>query len=314
MNKPVRKNSAVLRNVLAVLSILIFSGVLSGCKSSPPASASPPLTKTFKIRGKVLATDPGTGQVSLDGEAVPGFMEPMIMPYKLVDPSVLSELHPGDQIAADILVDQIASDPTGGYKNARLANIVIVGQARPDYLPKIQYHVPTQGDVVPNFALLNQSDKLIHLDQFKGRAVLMTFIYTRCQLADFCPRMSRNFAQIDKALQADPALYAKTHLISVSFDPTYDTPAVLRSYGGAYTGNYTKEKFLHWDFAAPPVKELPQITQFFDVGVTPGDSKSLTHSLSTVLIGKDGKVIAWYPTNDWNPTDVLAAIQTAAAS
>ncbi len=91
--------------------------------------------------------------------------------------------------------------------------------------------------------------------------------------------------------------------------PTYDTPKVLHSYGGAYTGNYTNEKFLHWDFAAPTEKDLAAVTQYFDVGVTPGDSKSLTHSLSTVLIGKDGKVIAWYPNNEWEPADVVATIR-----
>jgi protein SCO1/2 len=108
-------------------------------------------------------------------------------------------------------------------------------------------------------------------------------------------------------------VYKQTHLISVSFDPTYDTPKVLRSYGGAYTGNYTNERFLHWDFAAPTEKELPAMTQFFNVGVTPGDNKSLTHSLSTVLIGKDGKIIDWYPTNEWKPEEILAAIKKSAA-
>jgi protein SCO1/2 len=121
--------------------------------------------------------------------------------------------------------------------------------------------------------------------------------------------MSRNFADIDKALAEDPSLYKQTHLLSISFDPAYDTPKMLRSYGGAYTGNYTNEKFQHWDFAAPTEKDLPAVTQFFNVGVTPGDNKSLTHSLSTVLIGKDGKIIAWYPTNDWDPREVLAQIK-----
>jgi protein SCO1/2 len=86
---------------------------------------------------------------------------------------------------------------------------------------------------------------------------------------------------------------------------------VLRSYGGAYTGQYTREKFLHWDFAAPTAKELPALTQYFDVGVTPGDSKTLTHTLSTVLIGRDGKIIAWYPNNEWKPADVVAQIKQA---
>ena len=296
------------RKPLFLLSLL---ALLIGCHSGPPTSTSSTPQKTFTIRGKVISTD--ATHVTLDGEDVPGFMEPMVMAYRLKDPSVVSELHPGDRITARILADPDPADHDN-YTNIQLDNIVVIAQARPDIKPPVSYHVPTPGDPVPDFKLLNQSDRTIHLDQFKGKVVLMTFIYTRCQLADFCPRMSRNFADIDKALAADPALYNQTHLLSVSFDPAYDTPKVLRSYGGAYTGNYTNEKFLHWDFAAPTAKDLPAVTQFFNVGVTPGDNKSLTHSLSTILIGKDGKVIAWYPTNDWDPKDVLAAIRKAATA
>jgi protein SCO1/2 len=293
----------------ALFAVLLIA-LLSGCRQSatPAATGSTGAQISFHIRGKVVSTD--AAHVTLDGEAVPGFMDAMTMPYKLKDPIVATELHPGDLITATVLADKDGSD----FSNVRLDNIVIVGQARPDYMPAVQYHVPKAGDVVPDFKLLNQSDRTIHFDQFKGKVLLITFIYTRCTLSDYCPRMSRNFAEVDHSLAADPALYKQTHLISISFDPTYDTPKVLRSYGGAYTGQYTKEKFLHWDFAAPPEKELPAITQYFDVGVTPGDSKSLAHSLSTVLIGKDGKVIAWYPTNEWKPADIVAQIKQAAAS
>jgi len=291
------------------LFFLVFFALLTGCHqetpSAPPQSAT---QKNFAIRGKVVSTD--ATHVTLDGEDVPGFMEAMTMDYKLKDPSVVSELHPGDRITAKVLADR---DKDGDYTNIRLDNVVVIAQARPDYKPPVAYHVPTPGDQVPDFKLLNQSDRTIHLDQFKGKFVLMTFIYTRCQLADFCPRMSHNFADVDKALAADPALYKQTHLLSVSFDPTYDTPKVLRSYGGAYTGNFTNERFTHWDFAAPSEKDLPAVTQFFDVGVTPGDSRSLTHSLSTVLIGKDGKIIEWYPTNEWKPEEVVATIRKNAA-
>jgi len=284
-----------------------------GCKSEnlPQTSISTqPSTpqKAFTIRGKVIAAN--ANQVTLDGENVPGFMEAMTMDYKLKDPSVASELHPGDRITAKVLADRT---PDGEYSNVQLDNIVVIAQARLDYKPAVSYHVPTPGDAVPDFHLLNQNDRTIHLDQFKGKLVLLTFIYTRCQLADFCPRMSRNFADIDKALAADPALYKQTHLISISFDPAYDTPKVLRSYGGAYTGNYTNEKFLHWDFAAPTKKDLAPVTQYFNVGVTPGDNRSLTHSLSTILIGKDGKIIAWYPTNDWDPKDVVVTMRKNAS-
>jgi protein SCO1/2 len=293
------------------LFLSVVLGLIIGCHQPTPSNPSISSTssqKTFSIRGIVVGTDPT--HVTLEGENVPGFMDAMTMPYELKDPSVVSELHAGDKITATVLADKEAD----GFHHVQLDNIVVVGQARPDYLPPVHYHVPTPGDAVPNFKLLNQSGRAIDFSQFKGKVLLITFIYTRCPLPDFCVRMSRNFADIDKALAADPALYAKTHLISISFDPTYDTPKVLRSYGGAYTGRYTKETFAHWDFAAPSKKDLPAMTQFFNVGVTPGDSKSLTHSLSTVLIGKDGKVIAWYPTNDWKPSDVLAAMKQAANS
>lgn len=237
-------------------------------------------------------------------------MAAMTMPYKLKDPSIISELHPGDVITADIL----AKHESDGWHNAELDNIVVVGQAKPDYVPAVQYHVPKPGDVVPDFKLLNQSDRMIHLSQFKGKVLLLTFIYTRCQLADFCPRMSMNFAHIDKALEKDPKLYRQTHLLSISFDPKYDTPAVLKQYGSTYTGRFAKETFTHWDFAAPPVNELGPLTQYFNVGITPGPPGTVNHSLSTVLIGKDGKVVAWYPSNEWKPGDVVVAIRKAAAA
>ena len=199
------------RKPLFLLAFLIF---LAGChqNTSSPISKSASGAKTFLIRGRVISTD--ASHVTLDGEDVPGFMEAMTMEYKLADPSVVSELHPGDRIAAKVLADKVGDS----YGNIRLTDIVVTAQARPDYKPPVAYHVPTAGDVVPNFKLLNQSGRTIHLDQFKGKIVLMTFIYTRCQLADFCPRMSHNFADIDKALATDPALYKQTHLISVSFD------------------------------------------------------------------------------------------------
>ena len=288
--------------------------LLAGCKgaSSAPETGTAAVSRgkeqTFPVRGRVVSVEGSS--IVLDHDAVPGFMGAMTMEYKVADANIASELHPGDRINATIHAEK----DSDGFRNPHLTDIVVTGQARPDYLPKVQYHVPVAGDSVPDFKLLNQSGHTIHLHQFRGEVLLLTFIYTRCNLADFCPRMSRNFAEINQQLQSDPKLYAETHLLSISFDPEYDTPAVLRSYGGAYTGRYTQEKFTHWDFAAPPEKELPALTQFFDVGVTPGSDRSKTHSLSTVLIGKDGKVLDWYPTNEWKPADVLKQMAVAASA
>ncbi len=291
------------------LALLIAAGasIAVGCKHRASQTETPAAItqgKQYPVKGKVVSTDPTHGEVTLDAAAIPGFMEAMTMPFKLRTPNILSELHPGDQITATLYVTDT---------DDLLDQVVITGQAQPDYKPPVQYHVPTLGDAVPDFKFLNQDGKQIGIDDFKGKALLLTFIYTRCPLPDYCPRMSQNFAKIDKALAADPALFAKTHLLSISFDPDYDKPAVLRSYGGAYTGNYTKEKFEHWDFAAPSKADLAAVDQFFDVGVTPEQDRSITHSLSTVLIGADGKVFRWYPTNEWTPEQVLSDIKQSLA-
>jgi protein SCO1 len=263
-------------------------------------SATSPAMKQYQVRGKVLSTDASRGEVTVDGQAIPGFMEAMTMPYRLKEPSILAELHPGDQITATLLVDDV---------DDRLDQVVVTSQAQPDYKPARFYHELKSGDPVPDFKLLNQSGQSIHLAQFRGKVLLVTFIYTRCPLPDFCPRMSRNFAQIDRTLAADPPLYAKSHLLSISFDPGYDTPTVLRSYGGAYTGRYTNETFQHWDFASPSPRELPALTKFFVVGVTQGEKSTLTHSLSTLVIDPDGKVYRWYPTNEWTPDQLLSDVK-----
>jgi protein SCO1/2 len=303
------------------VGLVLVPVLLAGCRqsnnsvtgassTSASGSAAAGEPKTFPIRGKIVSVDEATGMVVLNHEAVPGFMDAMTMPYKLKDATVASELHPGDRITAKLLVRKVGDD----YEVPMLDEIVVTAQARPDYKPAVQYHVPTAGDAVPDFKLTNQNGRTIHLAQFKGRVLLLTFVYTRCPLPDFCIRMSQNFAQIDKALKADPALYGSTHLLSISFDPKFDTPAVLKSYGETYIGTDAKRAFAHWDFAVPPAGEMAALTQFFDVGITPGDAGLPTHSLSTALIGKDGKVRAWYPTNEWTPAEVLAAIKSAAAA
>jgi len=254
-----------------------------------------------------MSVDAVHHEIELEHNAIPGLMEAMTMAYAVEDPAALTELHSGDRITATMEAEHDSQGPI----NLRLKDIVIVAQARPDYNPAVQYHVPAPGDVVPDFALLNQSGRTVRMAQFRGKVVALTFIYTRCPLSDYCPRMSRNFAMIEKALQADPRLYRGTHLLSVSFDPAYDTPKVLRSYGEAITGNYANETFSHWDFAAPTAAVLPKMEQFFDVGVTPGESGTLQHSLSTVVIGKDGRVVAFWPTNDWSVEELLAKVKAA---
>ncbi len=290
-------------------AILFLFGlsVLAGCRSGSPApdEQQPAGDKaTYQIKGIVVSSDAAKGAVTLDTEAIPGFMGAMIMPYKLAQPGVATELHPGDHITARLQVSGPATV---------LDQIVVTAQAKPDYKPDKVYNVPAPGQTVPNFKFLNQDGKTIAIKQFRGKVLLVTFIYTRCPLPDYCIRMSRNFATIQHQLAADPQLYNKTHLLSISFDPAHDTPKVLRSYGAAYTGDHGGEAFSHWDFAAPSSSDLDAVDQFFDVGVSAGSNNTLTHSLSTAIIAPSGKIFRWYPSNEWTPSAVVDDIRQAIA-
>lgn len=252
----------------------------------------------YPIAGKVVGTNAESGEVELDAAAIPGFMDAMTMPYRLADPADLKKLHRGDRIAGTLDV--------GG------SGTVMTGVRVTDTTGQIKELAPTSnlqpGETVPNFALLDQSSHTVHLHDYAGKLLLVTFVYTNCPLSDYCPRMSHHFADIDKALAGTP-LYDRTHLLTVSFDPVRDTPAVLRSYGGAYTGQYTNETFKHWTFAAPKQADLDPLLRFFDVGAVPAPGGSLSHTLSTVAIGPDGKVLKQYPGNDWTPAQVLADVR-----
>jgi protein SCO1/2 len=289
----------VIRRLLAssFLAFVVLAGCHSGQNSSSNSNAG---VTVYHLRGKVVSTDAAHGIVVLDHEAIPGFMGAMTMPYQLKDPSILSELHPGDVITADVLVSKSSQE------TVLLDHIVVVAQARPDYKPAVFYHVPAAGDKVPDFSLRNQDGRAIHLGQFKGKMLLLTFIYTRCPLPNFCPLVTHNFAVINGQLAANPKLYAKTHLLCVSFDPEHDTPERLRAYGATYIGSDAKTAFAHWDFAVPDKAALLEMATFFDVGITHGADDTITHTLSTTLIGADGKVVQFYPGNEWTPDQVLA--------
>jgi protein SCO1/2 len=282
------------------LVLFLLAGCHPGQKSDSKSGAD---VTVYHLRGKVVRTDAAHGIVVLDHEAIPGFMEAMTMPYQLKDPSIVSELHPGDIITADVLVSKSSQE------TVLLDHIVVVAQARPDYKPAVFYHVPKSGDQVPDFSLRNQDGRAIHLGQFKGKTLLLTFIYTRCPLPNFCPLVTRNFAVINGQLAANPRLSAKTHLLCVSFDPEHDTPERLRAYGATYIGSEAKTAFAHWDFAVPDKAALLEMAKFFNVGITHGENDTITHTLSTTLIGADGKVVEFYPGNEWTPDQVLADLK-----
>jgi protein SCO1/2 len=154
---------------------------------------------------------------------------------------------------------------------------------------------------VPDFHLLNQDNKRIHLAQYRGRPVMLTFIYTRCPLPDYCPRTSGYFSEIYRGLQSLPGSIRRPHLLTISFDTDFDTPAVLRGYASRYID---PAGFKDWTFATGTADEIKQITGYFGL-MYRRESGQITHSLVTALIAPDGKLARLYRNNEWTPGQVL---------
>ena len=293
------------RNAVYAVVLSAVAG-LAGCRKSTEQLSS--ATQAFTIKGTVLATDPQKGEITLQHDAIPGFMEAMTMPYKLERPEMAKEFHPGDIIRARLLTEK---DSDGVYHHTRLNEIAILAQKHLDVTPTANYHVPTKGDAIPDFEMTDQDGKAFRFASLKGKAVLLTFIYTRCPIGDYCPKMSRNFQAIRNMMQNEAAVRDHSDFVSASFDPVFDTPSVLRAYGKNYVGS---DDFSHWQFVRPKDdKALKAMEQFFNVGATPESNGSLTHSLSTVLIDRDGHIAEWFPGNEWDPADVYAKMKALTA-
>lgn len=276
--------------------MLLFCLLLMSCKSQPVQQG-----KRYEMKGTIISVDKPNKSATIQHDEIKGYMEAMTMPYKLKDAWSLDVMKPGDSIQATLVV---TDDDTW------LEDVAVIQKtAMQSSTPKVESSaLPQPGEAVPDFHLVNQDGKPVHFAQYRGKALLLTFIYTRCPVPEYCTLMSNNFAVIDGELQKDPALYKRTHLLSISFDPEHDTPQVLRSYGAAHTGQYDKETFTHWEFATATADEVKKMAQFFGFTYIP-DQDQIVHTLQTALIMPDGKLAKLYSGNEWKPADVLSDIR-----
>jgi protein SCO1/2 len=277
---------------LLVLTTIILAGafLFSSCDRSKPLAG-----KRYPFTGRVASIDRQARAAIIDGDNIPGFMGAMAMSYKIKPAAMLNQLNPGDSISAEVVVAQ---------PDYWLENVKVTAHApTPPAAAANGLHMPAPGEDVPDFSLTNQSGRHISFRQYHGQVLLATFIYTRCPFPDFCPRMSGNFAEIYRQLGSNPAL-ANTHLLSISFDPEHDTPAVLRDYGFSVAHTREPALFTRWEFAVPRAADLPKIADFFALTVKP-EGGMITHNLSTAVIGPDGKIVRWYHGSDWQVSDLI---------
>ena len=272
-------------SVISLLLICVSFGV--SCRRSGSE-------KRFDLKGKVVLVEPEKHLVTVSHEDIKGYMPSMTMAFTVPNESDLQILAPDDQITATLVVDG---------SQAWLEDLIITQQsANTGAMPGVA--MAKEGDEVPNFTLRNQNNREIRIQNYRGKTLLLTFIYTRCPVPEYCTLMSNNFAQIDRALSGDSAVYEKTHLLSISIDPGYDTPEVLRSYGAAHTERYQNETFAHWEFATGTTEQVKKIAEFFGLTYI-AEKDQIIHGLRTVIVGPDGKVVKIYSGNDWKPDEVV---------
>jgi protein SCO1 len=303
---PFRRSLKAFVSVIFVATI-VFAGLgASGCGgSSTGGSTSVPSTtapRIYHLQGTIVSIDKAKQQIVVNHQAIPGLMAAMTMGYPVAVEAapMLDQLVPGDQITADVVVDDAG---------ARLRNIVVVKKAEgataaPAALGISPAAGSPRGESVPDLSLTNQDGKPIGLRDYRGKALVISFIYTRCPLQDECPLTTHNFAVVEKALAANAALYGETHLLSVSFDPAYDTPAILRSYARGFG----EERFDHWEFAALPTAETRDAAKFFDIFLSEQQGQ-ISHSTCTAVIAPDGTLYRVYSGNDWKPDSLLAELR-----
>ena len=274
---------------------------LSSCQ--PRQRVRSPTEKHYDLKGKVVAVDKAQHLLTIAHEDIKDYMPGMTMPFTVKEDWVFEIAAPGNQISATLVVDGTQT---------WLEDVVITETSAAANEVPAEGVQPKVGDDVPDYRLINQDGKTTSLHSYKGKVLLLTFIYTRCQDPNQCTLMSSNFAAIEQELRKQPELYQKTHLLSISFDPTYDTPKVLRSYGAAHTGRYSDEDFAHWEFASGTADEVKGVAQFFGLRYyldASSGQEQVIHSLRTAVIGPDGKVVKVYRGNEWKPDDLLGEIQ-----
>jgi protein SCO1/2 len=286
-----------------LLGLFLLIGGLPGCTAEPGRS--------FPLRGQIMAvggpprTD-GRRELTVKHEDIPGFMPAMTMGYSVKEPPSIDGLQAGDLVTATLVFDQRHGD-------MYLRDLKKTGHAD---LPADAHavrimDVMNPGDEVPDDPLQDQSGASRKLSDWRGRAVAVTFVYTRCPLPDFCPAMDRRFGELQAAIAADARLRDRIHLVSVSFDPAHDTPAVIQAHAKARGADPRT-----WSYLTGTAAAIDHFTSRFGVSTIVDQDKpeALTHNLRTAVIDRRGRLVKILSGNDWTVPALLADLRDASGT
>ena len=268
--------------------------VVTGCSASPEP-------RQFELVGQVISVQADRSEITLKHQDVKNFMPGMTMPFKVKDPALLRGRAPGDLVTATLVVAEVEAYLSTLTKTGFEA----VTEAPPPTAPEPR----KVGDAVADASFLDQEGTPRRIADWKGGRVALTFTYTRCPLPEFCPLMDRHFVAVQRELAKAPEL-ADVHLLTITMDPRFDTPTVLKNHAGGLGANLAT-----WAFLTPEADSAATFFEQFGLivereGDAPGD---ITHNLRTLVLDADGRVAAIRTGNDWTPAQLLVDIRATAA-
>jgi protein SCO1/2 len=289
--------------LLSLLMVLLWT---SACrKSAPPAEAPASARQTYAVTGMVVSLAPLEQQVVVKHEKIPGYMMAMTMPFQVRDTHQLDGLIPGEEITFTMIVTE---------DDAWIENIEKTGQAQ-NILPagaglRIARTVEplAPGDSLPDYAFVNELGQPTRLAQYRGNALVLSFLFTRCPLPNFCPLTARKLAELQSRLAARPAGPTNWHILAVTIDPAFDTPERLRQFGQAY--GYQPGR---WSFLTGELIDITALAEQFGLLFWNEDG-TVNHNLRTVVVDARGLIQANLVGNDWDVAALEHEVVRAAGS
>jgi protein SCO1 len=303
-----------LSNIWMAVGVASFCFVGTGCRNEVgPAQAvaqnlKTPTQQVFSVKGVVKGLKPAEKLVTIEHEKIPDYMDAMTMDFEVRNTNELNGLQTNDYIAFRMTV----TDKEGWIDQiARLSTTTPVVANAPDNFRRVREVEPLKvGDAMPEYHFTNEMGRAISLSDYKGQAVAITFIFTRCPFPTFCPRMSSNFEEAYKKLKTNPNAPTNWHLLTLTFDPQFDTPEVLKSYAKRYTYDPAK-----WNYLTGELIDITAITEQFGLlfwRPDPNQVTGISHNLRTVVIDANGKVDKVFTENSWKVDDLVAEMIKAA--
>ncbi len=258
----------------------------------------------YELKGQILAVRPERDEVLIKHGDIKGFMPGMTMPFVVKDGKLLTGIAPGDLVEATLVLSGT---------DAHLSALKKTGHAALDVPPAPAatsgFELLKDGETVPDQLLIDQDGKPRPLSTLRGHRIALTFIYTRCPMPDFCPLMDRHFQAVQREIKKTPAL-SDVRLVSVSFDPQFDTPPVMKAHAERLQADPRI-----WTFVTGEREEVTRFAARFGVSVERAEQNpiDITHNLRTAIIDTEGRVVKVHTGNSWTPADVLADLKATPA-